>query len=209
MTTKTIWLSLLGPFLLAATLCAAGMQLFTEWGALWRIEWIFSFFLGILVIFLCQKELIIPLVKRNEEDQRNIDELGRQLKIFEKQQPSLLKSSLLQPEKKEDQQKAEYRELRKQFEEKSEQLASARKELFLIESELLAQRKENEERALEENIQEKGLSHHFIEIQNLEEEVGFLQEIITGLLAKKKTAAPRKPRKKREVTPDLFESRSI
>jgi hypothetical protein len=97
-----------------------------------------------------------------------------------------------------------HRELRKQFEEKSQVLDQTRRQLFLVENELLALRKDKEEEVLEENPHQIQLKHCFAEIHSLEGEVESLQDIVTNLL-KKKTLA-RKSKKVKETNLDLFES---
>ena len=90
--------------------------------------------------------------------------------------------------------------LRAQFQEKSELLDQARKELFLLENQFLTYQREIEERgylpAPEQEGIEKQLSDSEQEIKDLELQIQSLQEIIRTLSEPKKSS--RKPTKKEE-----------
>lgn len=102
--------------------------------------------------------------------------------------------------------------LKEQFEEKGEALSKARKELFLLESQLAVLQKESEEKMAEVSAEELAFQMQFQaltdECQDLEAQVAAMEEIITGLLVTKK--APAKPRKakskaKKDLLPDILQ----
>jgi hypothetical protein len=100
--------------------------------------------------------------------------------------------------------------LREQFEEKSESLDKARKELFRVENELLALQKAHEEKSFETSEE---VLHLTKDLKRLEEEccdldvqVCGLQEFIFVLIApKKRTIRSRKPQENQERLPLLIE----
>ena len=89
-----------------------------------------------------------------------------------------------------------YKQLRKQFDEKSVVLSGTRRELFLVENQLLTMKKEQEEQSREESEDQKNLISHLnqldLDCRELEEEVLFLQDIVTSLQDKKKKASLKK-----------------
>ena len=103
-----------------------------------------------------------------------------------------------------------YKQLRVQFEEKSQVLHQTRRELFFRENELLVLQYEMEENNIDERSEERDLIGYVAQLENecldLEEQIVSLEEIVSGLLVNKKAPPrPRKPRKKKEVEPaDLF-----
>ena len=95
-----------------------------------------------------------------------------------------------------------YRELKKQFEEKSQALEQARGRLFSVESQMLTAQKETEEQSLQLNPSESTLIHQLKQTEEekkkLETELASLQQIVSELsLAKGKTT-----RKKVAKEPD-------
>lgn len=89
-----------------------------------------------------------------------------------------------------------YKQLRLQFDEKSLVLSGTRRELFFIENQLLSMKKEQEEESREESEDQKILIGHLhqldVECQDLEEQVLFLEEIVSSLQDKKKKAQMKK-----------------
>jgi chromosome segregation ATPase len=84
-----------------------------------------------------------------------------------------------------------YRELKKQFEEKSQALEQARTRLFSVESQLLGVQKEKEEQSRQPNSAESTLIHQLKQTEEekkkLETELASLQQIVSELsLAKSK-----------------------
>jgi len=102
-----------------------------------------------------------------------------------------------------------YMQLREQFEEKSEILHQTRKELFEVEGKLIALQKENQQNMFDFNPGELFLIQQLKEAeeqcQGLESEVETLQNLVSSLLAKKKTSQPKKRKVKEEepVAADL------
>ncbi len=101
--------------------------------------------------------------------------------------------------------------LREQFEEKSDTLDNARKELFHLENAFLAQQRAQEEKALEaaeENlILVNDLNQLEEECRDLETQVQNLQEIITVLQTPKKRVVRTRKLKVREDLPDLIQDK--
>jgi hypothetical protein len=99
----------------------------------------------------------------------------------------------------------DYKQLKKQFEEKSEILNQTRKALFQLEGRLLVFQKERENKETEVNPAEVLLANHLKEVEEecigLELEVAHLQEFISKLLAKKSPG--RKKKEKSTSSPDL------
>lgn len=95
-----------------------------------------------------------------------------------------------------------YKQLRLQFDEKSEVLNQTRKELFHTENQLLALEKEKEVVTFDEDVDQKILVSQMKaleeEREDLEDQVLLLQEIISSMQEKKKMMKPRKPRKSKK-----------
>lgn len=93
----------------------------------------------------------------------------------------------------------QYANLREQFDEKSDALDQARKELFKVENELLALRKVSEENAHESFEENFGLIKDLKlmdeECRELEAQIVSLQEFITALLSPKKRTAKKSSNK--------------
>ena len=105
----------------------------------------------------------------------------------------------------------QYKQLRLQFDEKSEVLSGARRELFTLENELLALKSQESELARVENEEQKELICHLQnlgeECIDLQEQVDHLQDIISSLQEKRK--APRsKSCKSSSVMEKLLEESS-
>lgn len=98
----------------------------------------------------------------------------------------------------------DFKQLKKQFDEKTEVLNQTRKDLFQLEGRLLAFQKEREDKETEINPAEVVLSNHLKEVEEeckgLEVEVAHLQEFISKLLAKK---TPGRKKKLPAPTADL------
>lgn len=96
-----------------------------------------------------------------------------------------------------------YKQLRVQFDEKSDVLSETRKELFFIENQLLTLQKQEEDQAHDENEDQKNLICHLQnlgeECTDLEEQVTFLQEIVSSLQEKKKVSRPKNTKKSQEA----------
>lgn len=96
-----------------------------------------------------------------------------------------------------------YKQLRMQFDEKSQVLGDARRELFAVENQLLTARKQEEDLAHDENEEQKILISQLQELgeecQDLEEQVTFLQDIVSSLQEKKKITRPKKSKKAEEA----------
>jgi hypothetical protein len=105
-----------------------------------------------------------------------------------------------------------YKQLRLQFDEKSLVLSGTRRELFFIENQLLSMKKEQEEESREESEDQKMLIGHLqqldIECQDLEEQVLFLEEIVSSLQDKKKKAQMKK-RTSRSASNNLSDEISL
>ncbi len=100
-----------------------------------------------------------------------------------------------------------YRELKKQFEEKSQALEQARARLFSVESQLLTTQKEQEEQSRQLNPAESTLIHQLKQTEEekkkLETELASLQQIVSELsLTKAKTT--RKKTTKESESQDLL-----
>lgn len=100
-----------------------------------------------------------------------------------------------------------YRELKKQFEEKSQALEQARTRLFSVESQLLAAQKEKEEQSRQLNPSESTLIHQLKQTEEekkkLETELASLQQIVSELsMTKAKTT--RKKAVKESESQDLL-----
>ncbi len=91
-----------------------------------------------------------------------------------------------------------YKQLRRQFDEKSVVLSGTRRELFLVENQLLTMKKAQQEQSMEESDDQKSLISHLNQLDlaccELEEEVLFLQDIVTSLQDKKQKASLKKGR---------------
>lgn len=96
-----------------------------------------------------------------------------------------------------------YKQLRSQFDEKTLVLNEARKELFAVENQLLTAKKQQEDEIHEENEEQKILISQLQELgeecQDLEEQVTFLQDIVSSLQEKKKASRPKKSKKSEEA----------
>ncbi|MBS0653926.1 MAG: hypothetical protein JSR39_10440, partial [Verrucomicrobia bacterium] len=100
--------------------------------------------------------------------------------------------------------------LKEQFEEKSEALNQARKELFRLEGEMTLLRMQDEERRSdcpEELAYQAQLQTLIEQCQDLEAQVISLEEIISTLSVKKKTPKPRKakPKTKKGSLPEMLQ----
>lgn len=173
-----------------------------------------------------QKELLLAESKLNELTSHNSllqEELSKEKQIshtqylsetnsLKKEVQALLekieeKNLLLQSNDKGlvEARKAEhsYLELRKQFEEKSQLLHQTRGELFIMETQVLALRKEQEEALLESSDQ--SLIATLVQLQKeneqLDEEVQELRKVITGLLIQEKPKASRKKTASKDQLP--------
>lgn len=105
----------------------------------------------------------------------------------------------------------QYANLREQFEEKSQALDLARKELFKMENELLAMQKLQEEKANEISDEDLRLMQDLKdteeECRDLEAQVNFLQDLITSLLSSKKRASRAKKSSDDESLPFLLQEK--
>ncbi|MBS0607492.1 MAG: hypothetical protein KF898_04340 [Parachlamydiales bacterium] len=104
----------------------------------------------------------------------------------------------------------QYALLKEQFEEKSDALRQARKELFRLEGEISLLRMQEEEKRAEsaEELAYQAQVQALIEqCQDLESQVISLEEIISTLSVKKKAAKPRKtkPRAKKGSLPEMLQ----
>ena len=93
-------------------------------------------------------------------------------------------------------------QLREQFEEKSEVLHQARKELFALESVYLTLKNEIAERACTPLEEHSVLARCLEQLQRGEEQILALEEILSAVFSEKKSSAPRKHKAKKEL--DLF-----
>jgi chromosome segregation ATPase len=101
-----------------------------------------------------------------------------------------------------------YRQLREQFDEKSETLHQTRKELFEVEGKLITLQKESEQKIFDFPPDEFSLFEQFKEIEeerdHLESEIKDLQDLVSVLLLRKKASKNRKSKaKKEDRVPDL------
>jgi chromosome segregation ATPase len=106
----------------------------------------------------------------------------------------------------------QYALLREQFDEKSETLDQARKDLFRVENELLALQKTHQEKALEIPDEDKYLMQDLKRVEeecaDLEIQVQALQEFICALLVpKKRTTRSRKSLEDQERLPFLIQEK--
>ncbi len=92
-----------------------------------------------------------------------------------------------------------YKQLRSQFDEKSIVLTETRKELFHVESQLLTLKNREDDLLHSESDDEKRLISHLQtlgqECQDLEEQVLFLQDIVSSLQEKKKSTRSKKEKR--------------
>ena len=95
-----------------------------------------------------------------------------------------------------------YKQLKQQFEEKSEVLHQTRRELFQVEGKLVALQKECEQSAIDLNPNELVLIDHLKEVEeeckDLETQVECLQELVSELISKKKTTRTKKAKSKED-----------
>lgn len=160
-------------------------------------------------IFACQRKEIAF--------QRALDDAQSQLLKLKNQQ-LVVSTSVVSQEEINPQEKIQLEQvqrqlalLREQFDEKSEALDKARKELFQVENELLALQKTQEEVNLETPDDFQLLN----DLKNLEDErsdlevqISNLQELISVLLSpKKRTARTRKPVENHERLPLLIQEK--
>jgi len=98
----------------------------------------------------------------------------------------------------------QYKQLRAQFDEKSDVLNETRKELFSIENQLLTLQKQEEDLAHDENEEQKNLISHLqnleLECSDLEDQVELLQDIVSSLQEKKKVTRSKKTKTDAEAS---------
>lgn len=98
----------------------------------------------------------------------------------------------------------QYKQLRSQFDEKSDVLNETRKELFFVENELLTLQKQEEDLAHDENEEQKNLISHLqnleVECSDLEDQVELLQDIVSSLQEKKKVSRSKKSKTEAEAS---------
>ena len=138
-------------------------------------------------------------VHQGEIDQLKKDAIGLGQQLIEKErkiaelQLARLEPDLFDAEKR--QTEHSHRELKKQFEEKSQALEQTRNRLFRVESQLLLVQKEKEEQSRQPNLSESRLIHQLKQLEEdkkkLETELVSLQQIVSELSLSKP-----KPRKK-------------
>lgn len=106
-----------------------------------------------------------------------------------------------------------YKQLRSQFDEKTQVLNETRKELFSLENNLLTSQKKEQERSLEEDADQRRLIEHLeiltSECQDLEEQVFFLQDIISSLQEKKTNLKVKKSKADKELVEKLKDAAHI
>ena len=138
-----------------------------------------------------------------EQLKREGSQIGQQLIEKERKVAQLelakLEPDLFDAEKRETE--SSYRELKKQFEEKSEALEQARTRLFSVESQLLAAQKEKEEQAFLLSPAESTLIQQLKQTEDekkkLETELASLQQIVSELSLSK-------TKRKKAQAPDLL-----
>lgn len=105
-----------------------------------------------------------------------------------------------------------YKQLKEQFEEKSEILYQTRKQLFTMESQFLLLQRQSEEMNCDPSQEDVFLFDHMKQIQEeneqLELHISALQECISTLLNPKKSNRPKKQKKDIQRQEDLFNSLS-
>lgn len=148
-------------------------------------------------------------VHQGEIDQLKKETTGLSQQLIEKErkiaelQLARLEPDLFDAEKR--QTEHSYRELKKQFDEKSQALEQSRSQLFHVESQLLLVQKEKEEQSRQPNLSESTLIHQLKQLEDdkkkLETELVSLQQIVSELSLSKP-----KPRKKvtKEESHDLL-----
>lgn len=142
--------------------------------------------------------------------QQECDEMkDRLVELQSKQQlPVAIQDNLIQQEE-EKPEDPQYAQLKEQFEEKSDILNQTRKQLFSVESQLLALQKQMEEQDFEEDAHDVVLTEQLRQVESLqnqlEQEVVCLEEIISKLHQPKKTARVRKAKTKEQVQEDLLD----
>jgi flagellar motility protein MotE (MotC chaperone) len=96
-----------------------------------------------------------------------------------------------------------YKQLRTQFDEKSQVLNETRKELFTVENQLLTSKKQEEDTLQGENEEQTILISDLKELENecqdLEEQVLFLEDIISSFQEKKKVVRLKKTKKSEDA----------
>jgi|GEM_PF-5061495 len=177
-----LFLSGLGPFFLGATFLAALLPFSSNQ----YFELSSSFLCGLFLTLFLNKKGVQSLLPISESPPQE-----SQLVIPEKKESE---TQVLTREKKGGEQSIQYVQLRKQFDEKNQVLSQTRKQLFYLETKLLTLEKTHEEGALQEVVYFQEITKYLAQIQRLNEEVALLSDIITTLLAQKKTGVGR-PRK--------------
>lgn len=150
----------------------------------------------VLLIFLLQRASKRHLSHLQDKNRQLSEQLDAQKRSAAQQseeaqsdkQLTLLRASLIQ--------------LRKQFEEKSEVLHQTRKQLFIVEGELLAlQKEQSEQECAEENAYLRHIQQCEEECTALEQDVLHLHDLVSALLAQK----PKGDRaRKKESEEELF-----
>ncbi len=142
--------------------------------------------------FVAEKQRLRVMVERSDEELKRANERIEALVRALEQKP--------EPEVPIEH---KYQALEQQFQEKSQQLDAARKDLFRVENELLALQKTWEEQNYEISDEDlhlvEDLNRAEQECRELENQVALLQEFITTLLSPKKRAA----RKTKAIQDDL------
>jgi chromosome segregation ATPase len=142
-------------------------------------------------------------VKRSGELELNLQTLQQELDKLSSDLKQA-RSSPAEPPKEEESVEDLYKQLKKQFEEKSVVLHETRKELFHLEGKYLACQRELELQMLELNPFELSLQHYLKQIdaecKDLEYEITTLHDIIAQLLTQKRAVRPKRLAVKKQAS---------
>lgn len=157
------------------------------------------------------------LKREIEEKNRRIQDISAELVLVKNQCDELQLSSTVEARQQQEGDSTSshfeelYRQLKQQFEEKSQTLSETRKHLFSMEHELLIMKKKEEESLLEENSHETGLIATIgllvEECHDMQQQVTVLEEILTCVQEKKKS--PRGKKESHAAVDKLIDSARI